>query len=373
MADSKQDSLESMESCANRTCHGRWMSEEYIPGIVSVIIPTYNRAKYLVEAMDSVWNQTYRPIELIVVDDGSTDGTKEILEDWKKKLAGDRDFELRYFYQTNKGANFARNLGLRHSRGEFILFHDSDDILDSRRIELQAKRLVNEAADMCSGSFMSFPDRKSNYGCPRHSDDVMLDFLKWRVHGGTLCWMIRRNLINAVGGYNENLICYQDIDLTFRLLAMSPKVAFQPEALTFFHIHDGPCVSSLKSAKEGMLSILQSHKNRVNMLKNSFNNQRYLDAENQEILRFAIHAYARGFYEISQDFKNLSKQLNSYSLPGSTWAMRMFLKICGVEGCGLAMRLLKKVNKLRFAECKNRSRNKSIIITSRTGLPRDSK
>jgi glycosyltransferase involved in cell wall biosynthesis len=74
------------------------MSEEYIPGIVSVIIPTYNRAKYLVEAMDSVWNQTYRPIELIVVDDGSTDGTKEILEDWKKKLASDRDFELRYFY-----------------------------------------------------------------------------------------------------------------------------------------------------------------------------------------------------------------------------------------------------------------------------------
>lgn len=56
------------------TCHGRWMSEEYEPGLVSVIIPTYNRAHFLVEAMDSVWSQTYRPIELIVVADGSSAG-----------------------------------------------------------------------------------------------------------------------------------------------------------------------------------------------------------------------------------------------------------------------------------------------------------
>ncbi len=71
------------------TCHGRWMSPEYEPGLVSVIIPTYNRAHFLVEAMDSVWNQTYRPIELIVVDDGSTDHTQDVLHDWAKKCAAD--------------------------------------------------------------------------------------------------------------------------------------------------------------------------------------------------------------------------------------------------------------------------------------------
>jgi cellulose synthase/poly-beta-1,6-N-acetylglucosamine synthase-like glycosyltransferase len=99
------------------TPHGRWMSEKYEAGLVSVIVPTFNREKYLVEAMDSVYAQTYQPVELLIVDDGSTDDTARVVEEWGCTHGGD-DFALRYFRQENAGAPAARNLGLIESRGE---------------------------------------------------------------------------------------------------------------------------------------------------------------------------------------------------------------------------------------------------------------
>jgi len=90
-----------------------------VPGLVSVLIPTYNRAYILGKALDSVLAQSYRPIEVIVVDDGSTDGTREL-------VAGYGD-QVRYIHQPNAGLAVARNTGLKAARGEFIALQDSDD------------------------------------------------------------------------------------------------------------------------------------------------------------------------------------------------------------------------------------------------------
>ena len=113
------------------------MSKECVPGLVSVIIPTYNRAHFLMEAMESVLGQTYRPIELIVVDDGSTDNTREVVEEWNQKRPRNNAFELRYFYQENYGPQAARNFGLIESRGEYIQLLDSDDLLSPWKLSCQ--------------------------------------------------------------------------------------------------------------------------------------------------------------------------------------------------------------------------------------------
>jgi glycosyltransferase involved in cell wall biosynthesis len=115
------------------TCHGRWMDEACEPGLASVIMPTYNRASLLLSAMDSVRAQTYRPIELVVVDDGSTDDTQEVLARWGRRHA-DGPLALRCLRQENRGAPAARNLGLIESRGEFLLFLDSDDLLGRTKL-----------------------------------------------------------------------------------------------------------------------------------------------------------------------------------------------------------------------------------------------
>ena len=100
---------------------------------VSVIIPTYNRAKWLKKSIQSVLDQTYRDLELIVVDDGSTDRTPEVVKSFKDK-------RIRYFRQTKKfpiksqGAAAARNVGIKKARGEFIAFNDDDDLWKKRKL-----------------------------------------------------------------------------------------------------------------------------------------------------------------------------------------------------------------------------------------------
>src|SRR5437764_10734914 len=89
------------------------------PGLVSVVIPSYNRAYIVGQAIESALQQTHRPVEVLVADDGSTDDTRRVVEGYGPPV--------RYFYQPNAGVSAARNLGLRHARGEFIALLDSDD------------------------------------------------------------------------------------------------------------------------------------------------------------------------------------------------------------------------------------------------------
>ena len=107
--------------------------------LVSVIIPTYNRAALLTEAVNSVLQQTYRNMEIIVIDDGSTDNTTEVMAGY-----GDR---VRYTRRPNAGVNAARNLGLKQARGEFVALLDSDDLWAPFKLELQV-RLMRQFTDV---------------------------------------------------------------------------------------------------------------------------------------------------------------------------------------------------------------------------------
>lgn len=98
--------------------------------MISIIIPAYNAADYLVQTIESVLNQTYSDFELILVDDGSTDRTCEIIKDYQGK-----DARIKYFYKENGGVSSARNLGLQKATGDFVSFLDSDDLWDKRFLE----------------------------------------------------------------------------------------------------------------------------------------------------------------------------------------------------------------------------------------------
>ena len=110
------------------TKHQRWMSAEFVPGLVSVVLPTYNRHLLVQRGLNSIKQQSYRPIEVLVIDDGSTDATKDVVAEWAGRNT-EECLAVHYFRQTNSGAPAARNLGLIESQGEFIQFLDSDDVL----------------------------------------------------------------------------------------------------------------------------------------------------------------------------------------------------------------------------------------------------
>lgn len=118
---------------------------------VSVIIPTYNCAKYICETIDSVLSQTYKDFEIIVVDDGSTDNTKEVLKPYMEKI--------RYIYQKNGGRSSARNTGIKTARGRYVAFLDSDDLWIPGKLAKQVNILEsNENIDFLFGDKQRFSD-----------------------------------------------------------------------------------------------------------------------------------------------------------------------------------------------------------------------
>ena len=109
--------------------------------MVSVVIPTYNREKTITKAVQSVLDQTYTDLEVIIVDDGSKDQTKSVIDNIK-------DERVKYFFQKNSGACIARNAGIQYAKGDYIAFHDSDDIWRKDKLEKQMQALLSSGADI---------------------------------------------------------------------------------------------------------------------------------------------------------------------------------------------------------------------------------
>lgn len=205
--------------------------------MVSVIIPTYNREKEIGRAIRSVLRQTYDNCEIIVVDDGSTDGTEEAV-----KQIGDA--RIRYIRsESNQGAAFARNVGIRASTCRYIAFLDSDDEWHPAKLELQMHRLLCASEEVglvyCrmgreqedgSGRVYMPP-----YECRKESlEGDMFRFLLWRNLIGTPAMLVRRECLEAVGMFKESLPCLEDYELILRI-AEKWKIAFVDEVLVEIH------------------------------------------------------------------------------------------------------------------------------------------
>lgn len=203
------------------------MHAEGAPQLVSVIIPTRNRAGMLGDALRSVELQSWRPIECIVVDDGSTDDTAEALRAWEDRLRGERDFVLRVLRQPHGGAPRARNAGLAAARGEFIQFLDSDDILLPGKLQRSVEALrTHPDLDYVVGSRIFVDDE----GVSRLLDGLAESPPARRppqtVAGTALAGLpaqavlgfSRRSLCRRVGDWNETLVRHQDWEYTTRLI-----------------------------------------------------------------------------------------------------------------------------------------------------------
>ncbi|MDY3359776.1 MAG: glycosyltransferase family 2 protein, partial [Clostridium celatum] len=112
--------------------------------IISIIIPIYNTEKYLVESLESISNQTYKNIEILLINDGSSDNSKVICEKYCNI-----DKRFKYFENTNHGVSYSRNFGIKKSSGKYLVFVDSDDVIAKNFIELLYNNLINNMAD-CS-------------------------------------------------------------------------------------------------------------------------------------------------------------------------------------------------------------------------------
>jgi glycosyltransferase involved in cell wall biosynthesis len=203
---------------------------------VSVVIPAHNRSLVVSRAIDSALTQTYQPLEIIVVDDGSSDNTREVVESI-------RDSRIRYLrHDRNLGAGAARNTGIRAATGDYVAFLDSDDEWMPQKLERQVQVLANntpEVAAVCSG-FVRVDEQGRVDGTTIPGDrDVDFDVLIGANRIGTTSTaVVKRALLNAIGGFDPALRSCQDWDMYLRLVRHH-RLGFVPEVMARFHIGSG--------------------------------------------------------------------------------------------------------------------------------------
>jgi glycosyltransferase involved in cell wall biosynthesis/GT2 family glycosyltransferase len=183
--------------------------------MVSVIIPVYNGASYVAGAIKSVLSQSFTDHEMIVVDDGSTDKTREILEPWI------RSGKIKYIYQENKGLSGARNTGIRNAQGQYLKFLDCDDELYPQQLERQVDHLRNKPEMMISVTDydLEFPGRlKKSIKIGLGQGSQLARFIEANPCPPDTI-LVRRSLVEKHGGFDENLTSHEDTDLWLRILA----------------------------------------------------------------------------------------------------------------------------------------------------------
>ncbi len=210
--------------------------------MVSVVIPTHNRVDLLPRAIESVLNQTYKDIELIVVSDGSTDGTDELMAKYAN------DSRIKYInYKPAQGGNYARNTGIKAAKGEYIAFLDDDDEWFPNKLEEQLE--VIESHDniglVYTGTHVIYADEGVEYpSIPHASGDLSVKILWANCVGSTTTVMVRKSVLDKVGIFDEKLPALQDYDLWIRICQESRVGVVSKELVNYYNYSNSGQVSS---------------------------------------------------------------------------------------------------------------------------------
>ncbi|MGI6360278.1 MAG: glycosyltransferase family 2 protein [Acholeplasmatales bacterium] len=295
--------------------------------LVSVIIPTHNRSSFLVKSIDSVIAQTYKNIEIIVVSDGSTDDTDEIMKPFLKRS------NIKYFINEKpRGANYTRNVGIKKASGLFIAFLDDDDTWDITKIEKQMNLfLTNDKIGLVtSGFYITYPEQNINkIYIPKPKLDSSKDILIKNVIGGTPGVIVKREHLMKSGLFDENLSALQDYDLWIRICQIT-FVGYINEPLVYVDHHlnrdkisnnTSKYIESRKIINSKYGELLKGLSKKENKIRN-FNNNLSLS---KKALRNGEKKLARKYARIAFKYKKKIKAILAFL--GSFLPYKILLKI----------------------------------------------
>jgi glycosyltransferase involved in cell wall biosynthesis len=220
--------------------------------LISVIVPTYNRSRYLVTAVEGVFAQTYESLEIIIVDDGSTDDTPQALKPYSGRV--------RCIYQENRGVSAARNRGILAAQGELLAFLDTDDVWLPQKIERQMACLERRPTAGLAHTDALYlhgdSDRTSKRPDIVHSCDgdcyANLFFGNRIVTSSVI---VRRQCLEKVGGFDETIRYAEDYDLWIRL-ARHFEFAYCNEALVLYRLHPSNAIKDALALRRGDVYVL---------------------------------------------------------------------------------------------------------------------
>ena len=217
--------------------------------LISVIVPVYNMEKYLPKCLDSILGQTYKNLEIILVDDGSSDGSGDLCDRYAAK-----DIRIKVIHQNNKGVSGARNVGLDLASGEYIGFVDPDDYIAPKMYELLLKHILQDGADIATcGNVTLKPDGKRILGrfatqtAHLYTDNViwLKDFLPYEANHVLWNKLFRKEIIGQVR-LDETLVRGDDLEFLVRLFAEPLRITYFPHALYYYLVREHSIVHTKK-------------------------------------------------------------------------------------------------------------------------------
>ncbi len=267
---------------------------------VSILIPLYNSEEYIAETIDSCLNQTHKNIEIIIIDDGSTDSGLSTARQYENEYSN-----IKVEAQKNSGAPVARNRAFELSTGEYIQYIDADDLLHPDKISLQMEVLKTaDERTLVFGKWGTFQENiknviwrelliNKNYDDPKQ---FLLDLWGNGVAVIPHLWLIPRKLIEESGGWDESLVKNQDGEFFSRVVFIASKVLFVVDSIGYYR-RDNVNSISRQVSKKALQSNLKTFETYMELMKD--------DIDKSEVRRSLALVYSRFLYKIPPSHKDL--------------------------------------------------------------------
>ncbi len=302
--------------------------------LVSIIIPCFNVEQYIIECLDSVYAQTYQNIEVLCVNNNSSDSTLKLLSSYQYKRE-----DLIILEENKKGAPAARNLGLKMAKGKFIQFLDADDLLEPDKIEHQLSLINNNNISFVAGAYtaLNIDLEKNNVEV---DGDIYLS-LYYSKLGSTCSNLWKKEIIDNIDGWNESFKSSQETDLMFRILKKNQNVILDNIPKTIARERKGGQISqtdivgNFKRFIDMRIEILRFI---ANEMPNAYSHHK---AEMYQYLFERIHILAK--YDLLAARRYYLKNIHTIYKPHQSEAVSaLFIKINNLFGFTIA-ELVKKI------------------------------
>lgn len=287
---------------------------------VSVIVPTYNEEKHIRACLDSIIENDLKEIEIIVINDGSTDSTKEILEEYKNKY----DI-IKVIEKENEGQGSARNIGIDLAKGEFITFVDADDEIYNNMLSKMYEKLQKEQADICVCDY--FEINKDNKvvkkAIPQKTEDIKKDYIV--SIAGPCNKLIRTEILKKNSLYFPKTGIYEDIAMVPLIATYTNKIVYLEEPLYYYYIRQGSTMRQTKF-NEKLLSIY----NVLDILEKGFKQKGALEQYKEELefiyIKHLLYAGNGRFLEYKEGKQEVKKIANIMKLKYPNWRKNKYYK-----------------------------------------------
>lgn len=281
---------------------------------VSVVMPVYNSAKYVFESITSVLNQSYKNIELIIINDGSTDDSDYIIKKFRTEP------KIKYIYQDNKGPSATRNCGILSSKGNYIAFLDSDDVWLEDKLERQLQKIKQDGADIIYSDRFNI-DIDGNIISRKKPLFYSGNIIEALYIDNFICLsssLLRKDVFKKVGLFNESLHMSEDYEFWLRA-ALQCTFCFVDEALVKYRIH--PNQSSARYI-ERLEAISQIYKLIDPILRNKINSKTLNKSK-------ALHYCNWGYYHSSSGNKTDAIKMYLKALKHTPHNLKIIKSIIG--------------------------------------------